>query len=98
MNHLLTLVVLFSTRGWHTAYSAKFRKNKDADEEEKEEMARSAFVTACMADSALQSRSSARGTLTLTLCSCPRRRLSQVTSSSLRWARWASAHTVTLTR
>ena len=98
MNHLLTLVVLFSTRGWHTAYSAKFRKNKDADEEEKEEMAHSAFVTACMADSALQSRSSARGTLTLTLCSCPRRRLSQVTSSSLRWARWASAHTVTLTR
>jgi hypothetical protein len=69
MNHLLTLVVPFSTRGWHTAYSAKFRKNKDADEEEKEEMARSAFVTACMADSALQSRSSARGTLTLTLCS-----------------------------
>ena len=66
MNHLLTLVVLFSTRGWHTAYSAKFRKNKDADEEEKEEMARSAFVTTCMADSALQSRSSARGTLTLT--------------------------------
>ena len=34
------------------AYSAKFRKNKSADGDEKEEMARSAFVTACSADSA----------------------------------------------
>ena len=33
------------------AFSAKFRKNKQADADEKEAMARDAFGTACSADS-----------------------------------------------